>query len=97
MSDIHQVLEERGSRYGSFETHALITQTLKKVLREGYESTHPGKSYYDLAPDILEELDMIAHKLGRVVNGDPEYIDSHTDISGYATLVADRLEHDLQS
>jgi hypothetical protein len=35
---------------------------------------------------------MICHKLGRIVNGDPNYADSWIDIAGYAKLVADRLE-----
>ena len=34
---------------------------------------------------------MIAHKLGRIVNGDPYYADSYIDIAGYAKLVGDRL------
>jgi len=36
--------------------------------------------------------DMIANKLGRILNGDPNYADSWMDIAGYAKLVADRLE-----
>ena len=35
---------------------------------------------------------MICHKIGRIVNGDPDYADSWIDIAGYAKLVADRLE-----
>ena len=34
---------------------------------------------------------MIAHKLGRIVNGDPNYADSWDDIAGYAKLVSDEL------
>lgn len=35
---------------------------------------------------------MTAHKLGRILNGDPHYADSWIDIAGYNKLVADRLE-----
>jgi hypothetical protein len=42
--------------------------------------------------DQREALDMIAHKIGRILNGDPDYSDSWRDIAGYATLVADRLD-----
>jgi hypothetical protein len=42
--------------------------------------------------DQREALDMIAHKIGRILNGDPNYADSWVDIAGYAKLVADRLE-----
>ena len=41
---------------------------------------------------MREALFMIAHKIGRIVNGDPWYADSWVDIAGYAKLVADRLE-----
>jgi hypothetical protein len=46
----------------------------------------------NMAPDQREALDMIAHKIGRILNGDPDYSDSWRDIAGYATLVADRLD-----
>jgi hypothetical protein len=39
-----------------------------------------------------EALEMIAHKIGRIVNGDPDYADSWIDIAGYAKLVADELQ-----
>ena len=34
---------------------------------------------------------MIFHKIGRIINGDPDYADSWHDIAGYAQLVANRL------
>lgn len=46
----------------------------------------------DLADDQYEALDMIAHKIARIINGDPDYADSWDDIAGYAKLVADRLQ-----
>jgi hypothetical protein len=45
----------------------------------------------ELMPDQREALEMIAHKIARIVNGDPNYADSWLDIAGYAQLVADRL------
>lgn len=42
--------------------------------------------------DQVEALEMIAHKIGRIINGDPNYADSWHDIAGYAKLVADRLD-----
>jgi hypothetical protein len=42
--------------------------------------------------DMRESLDLIANKLSRIINGDPYYDDSWRDISGYATLVLQRLE-----
>lgn len=84
---VDAILEERGSRYGPFITHAEITQKLKAVATEFiYERDRA------LAHDQQEALDMIFHKIGRIINGDPNYADSWVDIAGYAKLVADRLE-----
>ncbi len=81
------ILQERGNRYGSFDTHAEVTQTLKAIFR-----SKMGVAWDYLADDQKEGLEMIAHKLGRIINGDPNYGDSWRDIAGYAQLVADRLE-----
>ena len=87
MTDVSQVLEERGSRYGKFEGHAKVTQRFKSTMWEELELR--GKR---LAPDQLEALEMIFHKIGRIINGDENYDDSWVDIAGYAKLVADRLQ-----
>ena len=81
------MLAERGSRYGAFKTHAEHTQAIKRLLIKLM-----GKAKWDaLADDQREALEMIAHKLGRITNGDPNYDDSWRDIAGYADLVAKRL------
>jgi hypothetical protein len=80
MTDINKTLEERGKNYGDFNTHAEITQAIKNYMHEG--------AGWEMATDSQKEaLDMIAHKMGRIVNGDPSYVDSWTDIIGYARLV----------
>lgn len=84
--DINEVLEERGARYGKFTGHAEVTQMLKTVI-----ATALSKRNKTLAPDQQEALDMICHKIGRIVNGDPDYDDSWRDIAGYSQLVTDRL------
>ena len=86
-TDVIAVLEERGKRYGKFTGHAEVTQDLKRVIL--IYSTQRGKT---LADDQREALDLICHKIGRIINGDPDYADSWVDIAGYAKLVADRLE-----
>lgn len=87
MSDINEVLTERGKRYGDFESHATITQAIKYNIRQ-------GESFTRMEDNMVEALDMIAHKIGRIVNGDPRYADSWADIAGYAQLVANHLEQD---
>lgn len=81
-------LEERGKRYGRFADHADVAQNLKQVFRVRCGLV----KWSAMNPDQCEALDMIAHKLARIFNGDPNYGDSWRDIAGYATLVADRLE-----
>ena len=80
-----KILEERGKRYGEFETHAAISQGLKAILFSACDKSK-------LDDDMIESLEMICHKLARIANGDPYYVDSWTDIAGYAQLVAIRLE-----
>ncbi len=83
---ILEMLEERGNRYGSFDTHAAITQQLKEIM---YATANWQKLKLSYAQK--EALEMIAHKIGRILNGDPNYADSWTDIAGYAELVASQL------
>lgn len=87
-TDVDATLAERGSRYGKFKDHAEITQKLKNQIAD-FRFIHKKPP---LSPDQQEALDMICHKIGRIVNGDPNYADSWVDIAGYAKLVADRLE-----
>ncbi len=86
-SDLDTVLTERGSRYGSFTGHAEVAQRLKVLIAESLQQR--AKT---LTVDQQEALDMICHKIARIINGDPNYSDSWVDIAGYAKLVADRLE-----
>ena len=84
---IDEVLSERGARYGTFKGHAEISQHLKMTVKR-----HLEKREQHLADDQMEALEMICHKLARIINGDPNYHDSWTDVAGYAQLVADRLQ-----
>lgn len=86
-TDLNATLVERGGRYGVFRGHAHVTQDIKDIIR-----LHLNARNKSLAVDQQEALDMIAHKIGRIINGDPDYADSWVDIAGYAKLVADRLE-----
>jgi len=86
-NDLNQILTERGDRYGVFMDHARIAQAFKNYVRD----TH-GEKFDSMAFDQKESLEMIFHKIARVLNGDPDYSDSWRDIAGYAALVADRLD-----
>ncbi len=87
MSSIDSTLAERGSRYGEFTGHAKITQAIKQAMQE-------SGNWKSLPNDMVECLEMVAHKIGRILNGDPNYVDSWTDIIGYTRLVEKRLISD---
>lgn len=93
---VANILKARGALYGDFTDHARITQQLKSIMQQ-------TRSWQDgvclgapaglggLSPLHKEALEMIVHKIGRILNGDPNYADSWDDIAGYARLVADRV------
>lgn len=85
--DLTQTLTDRGNRYGPFTGHAEVTQGLKRFMAAELACRNKV-----LADDQWEALEMIAHKIGRIINGDPDYADSWVDIAGYAKLVSDRLQ-----
>lgn len=81
---IDATLAERGNRYGVFSEHARITQNIKRAMAD-------SPNWASLPDDKKEALEMLAHKMGRILNGDPDYHDSWHDIIGYTKLVADTL------
>lgn len=83
-TNVDAILNTRATTYGSFKDVAGFAQEMKNAIRMCNNS--------ELDDDQIEALDMIASKIARIVNGDPNYVDSWTDIAGYATLVADRLQ-----
>ena len=90
---IDTILDERAARYGKFEDHARIAGVLKHEMRQFRRQGGRAPVTWDgLAYDQQEALEMIAHKIGRILNGDPNYPDNFWDIAGYATLVARRLD-----
>ena len=87
MVDIDETLQERGSRYGVFAKQAEVSQDLKFTI-----ALHLKQRGKLLRPDQQEALELICHKIARIVNGDENYDDNWVDIAGYATLVAKRLQ-----
>ena len=87
---IHDTLTQRGDRYGDFEHHASLSQALSQTLIKHYFEHHANPA--PLQPFQTEALQMICHKLARIVNGDPSYDDNWRDIAGYAQLVVDILQ-----
>lgn len=86
-SNVDKTLDARAQMYGKFKDGAALMQAIKRTM-----AAHASKHDKTFADDQWEALEMIVHKMGRIVNGDPDVVDHWVDIAGYATLIADRLE-----
>ena len=86
-TNVDKTLDARAEMYGKFKDGASLMQAVKREL-----AAHAAKHGKTFADDQWEALEMIVHKMGRIVNGDPNVVDHWVDIAGYATLVADRLD-----
>lgn len=81
MKTTEEILSERQKTHGDFSTHAAITQDLKWVIVK-------AEARSKLNNVQMEGLEMILHKIGRILNGNAEHQDHWDDIAGYATLVS---------
>ena len=82
---IKEVLNQRQSTYGSFTKNAEVSQMLKYFMTQ-------GTNYKQMPVPHREALEMIVHKIARIVNGDPNYIDNWVDIIGYSQLVIEEIK-----
>lgn len=87
LTSVKETLEQRGAVYGKFETHAEYAEKINNVFEQSPNWSH-------MSPDSKEALRIIANKIGRILNGNPEYDDNWRDIAGYATLVLNRIVED---
>ena len=85
--ETEEILEQRGNRYGSFKDQAVLVQSFKSTMESSLR-------WNDLKPYQKEALEMIQHKISRMLNGDPNYLDNVDDILGYAQLMRDQMRKD---
>ncbi len=83
MNPTEELLAEREKTHGKYDRFATYVQRLKEWTTD-FEDRGKGR----LSPEHREAVDMILHKIGRIVTGDPNVEDHWRDISGYATLGA---------
>jgi hypothetical protein len=84
-SNLTDILTDRQKTHGDFEDHARITQRFKNVFYAELQE----RDVREQAPLVhrqIEAIDMILHKIGRIIAGDPNYEDHWTDIAGYAQI-----------
>lgn len=73
------ILNERSKTHGSFDDNARLSQRFRAFMR--------AEAGWDKLTDTQKEsLDMIAHKIGRILAGNASFQDHWTDIAGYAKL-----------
>jgi hypothetical protein len=81
---IDKLLVEREKTHGPYKVKAKIIQDLKCAmeLTEGWDNLNDMQR---------ESLHMIAHKIGRILSGNPNCADHWDDVAGYARLVSKSL------
>ena len=79
--NVNEILEERKGTHGSFEDNASFMQPAKELMRQ-------SRNWNSLSNTQKEALEMIIHKIGRIVSGNANHKDHWDDIGGYAELEA---------
>lgn len=80
-------LAGRGKNYGKFSGQSQVAQDLKNCMR-----SHLAARDKELVASQQEALEMIFHKIARIVNGNENFADSWHDIAGYASLIDEQLQ-----
>lgn len=95
LDQIQTTLDTRGTQYGDFRTQANLSQVLNHSIQQHYYQVHPEGPA--LPNYISEAVLLICHKLARMANGNPLFIENFRDIAGYSQLVVDILKDDPNS
>lgn len=83
-NSIEETIEERGGIHGDYRDYCNVAETIEASMRS-------GKNWASLNPCQSQALKMIASKISRILNGDPDHSDHWHDIAGYATLAEKNL------
>ncbi len=78
------IINERSKTHGDFKDNARITQGIKDYVLY-YRTPNLGNTQ-------RESIDMIAHKMSRIVSGEWRFKDHWIDVGGYAELAVSREE-----
>jgi len=87
-SDQARVIPNRDHQHGGIEAVGMVSQNLKDSMRSGI-------NWNRLSCGEQEALDMVAHKIGRILSGDNPHDPQHwEDVAGYpqAVMRATRVE-----
>lgn len=77
--EVHEILAERQGTHGSFDEASVTVQRIKSLMR-------CTPNWDKLSSAQREALEMTQHKIGRILYGDPNHLDSWQDAQGYMKL-----------
>lgn len=77
--------DERRNTHGKFNNTARYIQSIKRVISGALEE-RVARGDKPLTDQQVESLEMVAHKMGRILSGDPDFQDHWDDIGGYAHI-----------
>jgi hypothetical protein len=87
--ELNDILKARKSKHGEYTENSRCTwEIMRAMMAERNWSTLDDKQKHSLY--------MVAHKMARIVTGDPDFDDHWDDIAGYAKLVADRIRYPVE-
>lgn len=81
---LSEILEQRGKVHGEYAKNAQHSQDLQTVFQG-------SRNWSKLSASQRETLQYIAHKVARILDGNPDEPDHWDDIAGYSTLQANIL------
>lgn len=76
------LLDQRGQTHGDYRAMSTRIQQIKAIMRM-------GSKWVDMPEPQKEALELIATKIGRIIEGDPEFKDHWDDLSGYAAKASE--------
>lgn len=80
-----ELIQERGTTHGDYSNTSKYIQQFKTILLQAHAERH-RRGQPALTAQQRESLEMIMHKAGRILSGDPSFEDHWDDIAGYAKL-----------
>ena|SRR5712691_5369584 len=89
---INEIIAHRQGTHGVFTENSATIQATKDLWRS-------TPNWSRLRPFQREALDMVAHKAGRILHGDPDFLDHWEDPIGYLLRVVEQLrkEHEKRA
>ncbi|OED35018.1 hypothetical protein AB832_06575 [Flavobacteriaceae bacterium (ex Bugula neritina AB1)] len=87
-NNISNVLNERRSTHGNFKDNARLTIELQEIIRS-------HENYKNMSYSHKLSLNMILHKVSRIVCGDHNFLEHIVDIIGYAKRLEEQIESNV--